>query len=223
MLLRSVPVTIREKHLFWLLELAFLPLLITFSATILTSMLDLPEASIWANRIQEVKGVVLALIFAYLGNSALSLFIWDGLLSRYKDTLPGIVRNLAAFIIYTAAVYATLAYVFQQPVTGLLVSSGIVLGVLGLAFQATLADIISGIALAIGRPFAVGDWVETQKGVIGKVETIDWRSTTLRTFLETTHVIPNNKIANAGVHNLSRSGVLLVHGLCFGLILTSGG
>ncbi len=205
-LLCSIPSIIRDKRWFWLLEIAVLPLAVTFLASLPIALFDLSESDVWFNRVHEVKGVLLALVFAYIGTRALNLFVWQGVLRRYASTLPGIVRNLVAFFVYLAAVYAILAYVFEQPVTGLLVSSGIALGVLGLAFQSTLTDIITGVALAIERPFGVGDWIETDDGMLGEVESIDWRATSLKTLSNTTHVIPNNKIANTSIHNLSRPG-----------------
>lgn len=185
---------------------ALLPLAVIFAASVPIAVFGLAEPDVWYNRVLEVKGVILALVFAYLGSRALTFFIWQGVLRGYANTLPGIVRNLIAFFVYLVAVYAILAYVFEQPVTGLLVSSGIALGVLGLAFQSTLTDIITGVALAIERPFGVGDWIETDDGMCGEVESIDWRATSLRTLSNTTHVIPNNKIANTSIHNLSRRG-----------------
>ncbi len=204
--LRAIPSALRDNRFFWLAELIILPLAITYLAALAIAVFGLAETSVWHSRVHEVKGVLQALIFAHLANRALTLFVWQGPLQRYTSSLPGILRNLLTFFIYLAAVYAILAYVFEQPVTGLLVSSGIALGVLGLAFQSTLTDIISGISLAIERPFAVGDWIESDAGICGKVELIDWRATTLRTISNTTHVIPNNKIANTTIHNLSRPG-----------------
>ncbi len=204
--LRAIPPAFRDNRLFWLAELLILPLAVTYLAAVAIAFFDLRETNIWYNRVHEIKGVLQALIFAHLANRALTLFVWQGPLRRYTHALPGILRNLLTFFVYLAAVYAILAYVFEQPVTGLLVSSGIALGVLGLAFQSTLTDIISGISLAIERPFAVGDWIESDEGTCGKVEAIDWRATTLRTLSNTTHVIPNNKIANTAIHNLSRPG-----------------
>lgn len=204
--LHSIPAAIRDRRWFWLLEIVVLPLAIAVAATATIGFFDLAEPNVWYTRTQEVRGVIQALILAYLGNRALTLFVWQGVLKRYADALPGIVRNLIGFFVYLIAVYTILANVFNQPVTGLLVSSGIALGVLGLAFQSTLTDIITGVALAIERPFSVGDWVELESGRTGKVESIDWRATSLRTISGTTHVIPNNQIANTSIHNLSRPG-----------------
>ena len=206
LVLRSIPAKIRMHPLCWLIELAVLPIAISYAAAYIIAVLDLAETDIWYRRVQEVRGVLLAVIFAYLANRTLTLFVWNGPLQRYTGALPGIVRNLLALFIYLVAVYVILAYVFEQPVTGLLVSSGIALGVLGLAFQSTLSDIIAGISIAIERPFEVGDWIESESGICGKVQMIDWRATTLRTISNTTHVVPNNKIANTSIHNLSRPG-----------------
>lgn len=204
--LRSIPDSVRMNPFFWLAELAVLPIAISYFALSITVAFELVETDIWFNRVKEVRGVLLTVVFAYLANRALTLFVWQGPLRRYTESVPGIVPNLLALFIYLVAVYVILAFVFKQPVTGLLVSSGIALGVLGLAFQSTLSDFIAGILLAIERPYGVGDWIETESGICGKVEIIDWRATTLRTLSNTTHVIPNNQITNSSIHNISRPG-----------------
>ncbi len=204
--LKSFPAAVRETRLFWVAEACVLPFAILYVSVVVGAVFGLQPPDVWFSRLQEVKGVVLTLVIAYLVNRALTLFVWEGILHGYAATVPGIVRNLASFFIYLTGFYGILAFVFEQPVTGLLVSSGIAFGILGLAFQSTLTDIISGIAIAIERPFGVGDWIETDDDVCGKVVSIDWRATMLRTLSDTTHVIPNNKIANTPIHNLSKPG-----------------
>ena len=41
-------------------------------------------------------------------------------------------------------------------------TSGVVAIILGLALQNTLSDVFSGIALTLGRPFVIGDWIVLQ-------------------------------------------------------------
>ena len=144
------------------------------------------------------------LLGAHLLNRAITLFIWEGLLSRKSQAVPRIVWNVINVFVYVAAVYIILSYIFNQPMTGLIVSSGIVVGVLGLSFQPILGDVIAGIGLTIERPFSAGEWIELENGVIGEVVSTDWRATEIVTLKNTTHVIPNSKLSSASIHNYDR-------------------
>ena len=51
----------------------------------------------------------------------------------------------------------------------LLLISGVFAIVLGLALQNTLADVFSGLAINMERPFQAGDWITVKDGVEGQV------------------------------------------------------
>jgi small-conductance mechanosensitive channel len=57
--------------------------------------------------------------------------------------------DLVAAAVYVGAVFAVLNSVLEQPIRGLLATSGIIAIVLGLALQNTLADVFAGIAVGI--------------------------------------------------------------------------
>ena len=63
-----------------------------------------------------------------------------------------LVQDLLAGLIYLAAVFAIIAYVFDLPIQGLLATSGAIAIILGLALQSTLSDVFSGIVLNFSRP-----------------------------------------------------------------------
>ena len=53
--------------------------------------------------------------------------------------------------------------------TGLVVSSGVVIGIVGDAFQPILGHAIVGIGLAAERPFGTVDWIGLEDGSMGEV------------------------------------------------------
>ena len=57
-----------------------------------------------------------------------------------------LLQDLLAGLIYLAAVFAIVSYVFDLPIRGLLATSGVVAIILGLALQSTLGDVFSGMA-----------------------------------------------------------------------------
>src|SRR5215813_10558726 len=58
-----------------------------------------------------------------------------------------LLQDMLASLIYLAAVFAIMAYVFDLPIQGLLATSGAVAIILGLALQSTLGDVFSGLVL----------------------------------------------------------------------------
>jgi small-conductance mechanosensitive channel len=86
------------------------------------------------------------------------------------------VQDLAVGVIYLSAFLSIIAYVFSVPVGTLIATSGVFAIVLGLALQSTLNDVFSGVALNLGRPYALGDWVVLDDGAQGGVVEMNWRA-----------------------------------------------
>ena len=73
--------------------------------------------------------------------------------------------------------------------------------VIGLALQETLGNFFAGISLQIEQPFRLGDVIEAG-GVEGRVETFNWRATTVQTVSGSRVVIPNSVVAREAVEVL---------------------
>lgn len=114
-----------------------------------------------------------------------------------------IVSDLIAGAIFICAALAVTNVVFELPVRGLLATSGVVAIVLGLALQSTLADVFSGIAVGIERPYKTGDLVWVEGAIEGVVLEVNWRSTQLATADRNVAIIPNSVIAKARLINRS--------------------
>ena len=122
-----------------------------------------------------------------------------------------LVQDLLAGVIYLAAVFAIIAYVFDLPLSGLLATSGAIAIILGLALQSTLSDVFSGIVLNFSRPYRPGDWISIDGSTDGRVVEMNWRATHVLTAKRDLATIPNSMIAKAKVVNASSpSGI---HGL----------
>ncbi|MGH6755060.1 MAG: mechanosensitive ion channel family protein, partial [Bradyrhizobium sp.] len=83
-------------------------------------------------------------------------------------------------------------------------TSGVVAVILGLALQNTLGDVFSGIALTLGRSYAIGDWIVLSDGTEGRVVETNWRSTNLLSGAHNVVVLPNSMLAKLSLTNLSR-------------------
>ena len=121
-----------------------------------------------------------------------------------------LVQDLLAALIYLAATFAIVAYVFDLPVKGLLATSGALGIIIGLALQSSLGDVFSGIALNIERPYRVGDWIILDDTLQGRVIETNWRATHILTGNQDVAIIPNSVIAKSRVVNCSTP--TMIHG-----------
>src|SRR5215831_14810217 len=114
-----------------------------------------------------------------------------------------LLQDLLATLIYLAAVFAIVAYVFDLPIQGLLATSGAVAIILGLALQSTLGDVFSGLVLNFSRPYRPGDWISLDGGLEGRVLELNWRATHVLTGRRDLAIVPNSTIAKSKIVNLS--------------------
>ena len=105
--------------------------------------------------------------------------------------------------IYLATLLAIVNFVFSVPIAGLLATSGVIAIVLGLALQNTLADVFSGIAVGVERPYKAGDLIWVEGNIEGHVVQVTWRSTHIATFQNTIAIVPNSVMAKARLINRS--------------------
>ncbi|MDX1532384.1 MAG: mechanosensitive ion channel family protein, partial [Rhodothermales bacterium] len=117
---------------------------------------------------------------------------------------PALLHALIALPLYIAVVALVLWFVFGTNLGGLLATSAVVTVVLGLALQETLGNFFAGISIQIEQPFQIGDTIRID-GLIGRVETFNWRTTSIRTIDNVVVVFPNSKIGAAALEVYSRT------------------
>jgi small-conductance mechanosensitive channel len=135
---------------------------------------------------------------------ALIGFVRIYLVIERKPREARLLQDLVVGVVYVAIVLSIFAFVFSLPVGTLIATSGLLAIVLGLALQNTLSDLFSGIALNLGRPYALGDWIVLGDGTEGRVVETDWRSTHLATLAHNVVTLPNSFLAKIGITNITR-------------------
>jgi small-conductance mechanosensitive channel/CRP-like cAMP-binding protein len=136
------------------------------------------------------------LIAAFLLIRLVDILIWRGLVLRRTGIMPPrLLTNLVDVIIWLTAATIITSWVFEQPVSGLVATSGVAVAMVGFALKSLISDMFSGIALTLERPFAIGDWVEIGEGTIGRVTGLSWRATSLALLNGTTVHVPNGRMA----------------------------
>ena len=131
-------------------------------------------------------------------------FLFTVSFSRRRDIhLPPLLRNVILggtyLIILVVALKASVPGFSLSP---LLLASGVLSLVLGLALQDVLSNLIAGITISVERPLRKDDWV-TIGDKHGKVAEITWRTTKLLTRQLDYVVIPNRKVAESELLNHS--------------------
>jgi small-conductance mechanosensitive channel/CRP-like cAMP-binding protein len=114
-----------------------------------------------------------------------------------------LIQDLLVGLIYLGAVLSVVAYVFDLPIGTLIATSGVFAIILGLALQSTLSDVFSGIALNLGRPYSIGDWIRLSDGIEGRVVETNWRATHLLNGTNDLVILPNSDLAKVRLTNLS--------------------
>ncbi|MDC7741661.1 mechanosensitive ion channel family protein [Rhizobium binxianense] len=115
-----------------------------------------------------------------------------------------LLQDLVIGVVYIGMALSILAFVFGVPIGTLIATSGVVAIILGLALQNTLADVFSGIALTLGRPYVIGDWILLSDGTEGRVVESNWRAAHILTSANNIVVLPNSFLAKLGLTNISR-------------------
>jgi len=115
-----------------------------------------------------------------------------------------LILDMSVAVIYLGVALSVMGFVFGMPIATLLTTSGVIAVILGLALQNTLGDVFSGIALTLGKAYAIGDWVQLADGTAGRVTETNWRSTNLLTAANNIVVLPNSMLARQGLTSLSR-------------------
>lgn len=137
---------------------------------------------------------------------------------RIDETQFVILQRLAIFVVYVIGIVLAAMMVpgFSALGVSLLASAGVVAIVVGFAAQQTFSNIISGIFIAIFRPFSVGDKI-TIKEDYGTVEDITLRHTVIKTWKNERIVVPNSKISEEYITNYSMKDVKMLGTLDIGI------
>ncbi len=132
-------------------------------------------------------------------------------LARLLDPIvPGQIARLLGTLAYLATLIVGVSVALgivglQKTVASLLAGAGIVGLALGFAFQDIAANFMSGILLAIRRPFRVGELIETND-FFGTVQRITLRSTEIRTPPGQLVLVPNSQVFQNPIVNFSSTG-----------------
>ena len=111
------------------------------------------------------------------------------------------IKNVIIFLL-AAMFYASLIPGLRSLVGTAMAGAGITALIIGFAAKSTLANLISGLSLAVYRPFRIGDIVNIENEY-GTIEDITLRHTIVRTWEYKRLIIPNEKMDSISLINYS--------------------
>jgi small-conductance mechanosensitive channel len=173
----------------------------------ISAMLAAGHAEVWAARIHV--GAELFQLYTVINLTALAAF--DVILPAVKIDAAFIVVDLVVIGGYIVGSIAVLRSNGLEP-SSVVATSAVVSGILALSLQATLGNILGGIALQLDHSIHAGDWIQLPDGTQGKVRAVHWRHTVVETRNWDTIIVPNSSLLASNIVILGkREGKLLQH------------
>lgn len=155
-------------------------------------------------------GVLLAVALAVVADRLIRRLFWDGYLRRRrKRNTPALIEDIVTVALIVLGISVGLFFEAGVSFTGVLTASGATAIVLGIALQAVIQDLFSGLSINMDGSYAIGDWLTIyadtfEEPVYGCVTGITWRTTYLHLTDGTRLIIPNRLVTANPVVNHSR-------------------
>jgi len=148
----------------------------------------------WSRRVWFLADLFEVLVVIDL----VAILLFDLVLLALRIEIANIVHDLALGAAYILAFIGMLHRSGVQ-LSGIIATSAVVTVVLGLSLQATLGNVLGGIALQLDDSIHVGDWLQLPNGQQGKVKAIRWRHTVVETRNWDTVIVPNSSLLNENI------------------------
>ena len=146
----------------------------------------------------------------WLFNRLLGLFFWDLLVGMYTEHHPPkMLVQISGIFVFFLTLSLIAHFVFDEPLTSILVTGGGLTIALGFGVQGLINDLFSSLAIQLDPPFKVGDFINVHhrylaaEGLIGRVEETNWRTTRMWTTDRNYIVVPNSYITTQILTNYS--------------------
>lgn len=171
----------------------------TFSvmAQVALATLALRTSSIkaeWVDFAGDLAWLFVRLLFINAG----ALLLFELALPRLRLRIPNIVHEVAL-----GCAYVVTLFVFLRrnglDFSSLVATSAVVTAILAFSMQATLGNVLGGVALQLDDSIAVGDWIRIEPGIEGQVKQIRWRHVVIETRNWDTVIVPNSNLLS---HNI---------------------
>ena len=119
--------------------------------------------------------------------------------NKLDDQLVPILHNFLTGVVIFLGILKLLTLFGVEP-TAVIAGASIGGIAVALASQDTVKNLIGTVMIFVDKPFHIGDWIEAGT-VVGTVETVGFRSTTVRAADTSVYQIPNSTLSEMVVNN----------------------
>lgn len=141
-------------------------------------------------------GVLVLAVFEGLARE-----IWA--LRRRPFPLPDLLGDILRGVVLLLLAFFVLKGELGWDIGPLLASTALLTAVIGFALQGVLGNLLAGMSLHITRTVSPGDWIIVGD-VEGQVTRTNWRETRLQSVNNEELIVPNARLSDTTVHNLSQ-------------------
>ncbi|MBK8256381.1 MAG: mechanosensitive ion channel [Polyangiaceae bacterium] len=135
-----------------------------------------------------------AIVADWLGRFGIAnvavVLLFDVVLPRVRVEPPAIITDVVIFGAGVVTLFSALRTMGVEP-ANIAATSAVVTAVLAIGMQATLGNVIGGVALQLDNSIREGDWIQLENGRQGRVKEIRWRHTLIETRDFDVIVVPN--------------------------------
>jgi small-conductance mechanosensitive channel len=161
----------------------------------------LPFSELRIGQIQRGALTLLWLASIWLAMRVLTGVVRGRTERRTQRPAPALLLDLLAGTVWLVGLSGLAVVVFGVAPSAAFATSGMVIAVVGFAVRHMVADLFYGVTLALERPFEIGDWIQLQDEVIGRVSEMTWRAVKLVTPANIKVIVPNSTLAIEEIKN----------------------
>ncbi len=122
--------------------------------------------------------------------------------SKQDDQIVLFLREIIKILVVGFSFFVVLGVVFKLDIGAIVAGLGVGGLALALAAKESLENLLASFTIFADKPFVVGDLVQVGS-IIGTVEKVGFRSTRIRTLEKSYLTLPNKKMVDAELDNLS--------------------
>jgi len=131
--------------------------------------------------------------------------LFEAVMPRAKLSVSAILSDLLVGAAYIVVGISAL-HQGGMRASDVVTTSAVVSGVLALSLQATLGNILGGVAIQLDGSVHVGDWIQLENGKQGRIKDIRWRHTVVETRDWSTLIVPNAQLLAQNIMILGKRG-----------------
>lgn len=165
--------------------------ILAWGLTTLFGSMEMARAAEWLSVTTQLFG-------AFTLVTWLAIVLFDLALPAVGVDVVAITTDIVVGVAYVLAMLGVLRAA-DVNLAGLIATSAVVSAVLALSLQATLGNILGGVALQLDGSIHVGDWVQVDATRQGRVKEIRWRHTVVETRDADTIIVPNASLLASNI------------------------